>query len=171
MAYDDRQHAGVNHIINYLHESIYMYQIIKHIQQYIKHCSDCHKLQVRRHQQYGKLNSIITPSEPFHIFAMDFIVKLSENAGFDCLATITCKFSKVILLMSGKITWRTQEWADTMIQELLRKNWSISAAFISDCDVKFMSTFWCSMFKALDIMMLIFITYYSQTDSQSEWIN
>ena len=102
---------------------------------------------------------------------MNFIVKLSENARFNCLVIITCKFSKMILLMPGKTTWKMQKWANAMIQKLLRKDWDISAAFISDCDVKFMSIFWCSIFKALDVMMLIFIVYYSQTDGQLKWIN
>ena len=171
MAHDDRQHAGVNCTINHLYESIYIYQMTKHIQQYIKHCPDCHKLQIRRHQQYGKLNPIVTPPEPFHTVAMDFIVKLLKDAGFDCLATITCKFSKVILLVPDKTTWKAQEWADVMIQKLLRKNWSIPAAFISDHNAKFMSTFWHSMFKALDVMMLTSITYHPQTDSQLKWTN
>ena len=169
--HNDRQHAEVNCIINHLCKSIYMYQMIKCVWQYIKHCPDCHKLQVRRHQWYGKLNLIITPPEPFHILTMDFIVKLPENAGFNCLATITCKFSKMILLVPGKTTWRAQEWADVMIQKLLRKDWNISAAFINNCDAKFMSTFWYSMFKALNVTMLTSTAYYPQTDSQLKWIN
>ena len=165
MTHNDKQHAEINCIINHLCESIYMYQMTKCVQQYIKYCLDCHKLQARRHQWYGKLNLIVTPPEPFHTLAMNFIVKLSENAEFNCLATTTCKFSKVILLVPGKTTWKAQEWADVMIQELLRKDWGIFATFISDHNAKFMSTFWCSMFKALNIMMLIFTAYHLQTDS------
>lgn len=55
-----------------------------------------------------------------------------------------------------------------MIQKLLKKDWGISAAFVSDCDVKFILSFWYSIFKALDVAMLTFTTYYLQTDSQLE---
>ena len=51
-----------------------------------------------------------------------------------------------------------------MIQELLRKDWGIPTAFINDCDAKFMSFFWHSMFKALNVVMLTSTAYHSQTD-------
>ena len=58
-----------------------------------------------------------------------------------------------------------------MIQKLLRKDWDISAAFINDYNVKFMSFFWYLMFKVLNVVILIFTVYYSQTNGQSEWVN
>ena len=47
---------------------------------------------------------------PFHIVAIDFIIALPVSIeGYDSLLTITCKFSKRVLLILGITTWDIAE--------------------------------------------------------------
>ena len=97
--------------------SLYIRHLSKRLREFINKCPECQLLQIKRYAPYSELNPIVTPSIPFHTIAIDFIVSLPDNnpSKFDSLATITCKFSKRILLLPGKTTWIAVEWANVVI--------------------------------------------------------
>ena len=89
----------------------------------------------------------------------------------DCLLTITCKFTKRILLTAGKETWSAVQWAEVVLRMLMQHDWGVPRSIISDRDLRFMSAFWKEIFSRLHVKFLTSTAYYSQTDGQSERTN
>ena len=103
---------------------------------------------------------------------MDFIVALPPTTSkHDCLLTITCKYTKRVLLLPGIETWDSVQWADVVIRQLLSHDWGIPMAIISDRDTRFMSSFWKHVFTILQVKFLTSTAYHPQTDGQSERTN
>ena len=149
-----------------------MHQLSRHLQKYIAHYSSCWLYQTKCHRLYGYLVPIQLPTIPFHIITMDFIVSLPVGpVGQNILLTITDKFMKCITLITENDTKTVQDWAKKVINRLLKADWGIPQAIISDRDAKFMSEFWRTTFRQLDISMLTSTVYHPQTDRQSERTN
>ena len=53
------------------------------------------------------------------------------------LLTVTCRFSKKVLLIPGMGTWSASDWADVFLATVM----GIPMGTISDRDSKFMSEF------------------------------
>ena len=162
LAHDRQHHGGYHRIYDRISNSIYLRHLFKHLRTYIEHCPKCELNQTRRHKSYGSIISIDRSGISFHIIVMDFIVTLSDTVeGFDSLLIVIDKFSKRVLLISGKIIFGAAEWADLLLAALVQHKWGISIATISDRDFKFMSELWQIMFQRLGTLILIFTAYYS----------
>ena len=53
--------------------------------------------------------------------------------------SVTCKFTKSIQLIPGKLTMSAAQWAKALLERLLLVNWELPEAIISDRDRKFLS--------------------------------
>ena len=108
LTHDQIYHGDFHKIYDKITLLIYIHQLAKRLRIYIAHCSNCQLNQTKRHSTYNKLTSIITPTILFHTVAINWILALSVTKnGFNVLLTITCKFTKKILLMPDKDTWNT----------------------------------------------------------------
>ena len=139
LAHDQQHHGEYHRIYERIIPSVYIRHLTKHLRAYINHCSICAINQIKRHKSYGSLVSIDRPNVPFHIIAMDFVIALSGE--LDSLLIITDKFSKRILLISGKTIYNAVKWVNIVLTEFMSHDWGIPNAIISDRDSKFMSFF------------------------------
>ena len=72
---------------------------------------------------------------------MDFIVfLLILITGYNTIFTITDKFTKYLILVSRKIIWTAEEWADAYFNKILSR-FGLSRVIISDKDPKFILRF------------------------------
>ena len=85
--------------------------------------------------------------------------------------SVTDKFFKAVIFISGKTTWGAKEWAIRLLDRLIELNWGLPRATISDRDRKFVGEIWREIFKALKVDLLYFIAYYLQTDGMLERSN
>lgn len=171
-AHDEQHHSGYHRSYDRVYPSIYMRHLARNLKSYIEHCPECQLNQTKRHKPHGNLVPIDRPGIPFHTICMDFIVALPlSNEGYDSLLTITCKFSKRLLLVPGKSTWSAAEWADVVLPALVAFGWGIPCGIISDRDTKFMSVFWQAVFNKLGTNLLTATAYHPQSDGQSERTN
>ena len=102
MIHDDNHHSDTHRCFTKISETTFIFRLLKKIRTYIKHCSACQMNQTKRHKPYDELMSVSTESQPFHTITMDFIVDLPDK--YDCLLTITDKFSRSIQLITKYIT-------------------------------------------------------------------
>ena len=172
LAHDEQHHGGFHRTYERITKSMYLRHLSKRLRKYIEHCPRCQLNQTKRHRPYGNMVPIDRPGIPFHTVTMDFIMALPvTDGGFDCLLTITCKFSKRVLLVPGQSNWGAEKWAEVTLAALIGHDWGIPYATISDRDTKFVSVFWKSLFKALGCELLTSTAYHAQTDGQSERTN
>ena len=172
-AHDDCNHAKHHRAYARLSETVYIHKLSKKLTIYIRHCSACQLNQTRRHRQYEELMPIITSFIPFHTIVMDFVLDLpiTNPIDYDCVLNVTNKFFKRMLCISDKSTWTATKWADKVLDRLLKADWEISAAIISDKNSKFLFTFWITMLRKLGVVMLFSAAYHPQTNDLSEKMN
>ena len=170
LIHNQNNHVKHNRVYTRLMKSVYISRLNRKIREYIKHCSTCELNQIKKHASYEKLMSIVTQMKSFTTIAIDFIVILARSE-VDAVLTITCKTSKRITLISKLTTWKVHEWIDALLKRLLIADWKFFERIIFDKDSKFLSDFWKAMFKKLKTNLLLFTTYYSQTDEQSKRTN
>ena len=170
-AHDFTHHDDFMRTYDRLRNSIYVHSMIKHLKVYIAHCLECQINQIKRHLAYDELTFIVSSTISFHTIVMNFIVKLSFSRDMNVLLTITCKFSKKILLISNHDIWFAADWANVIIVALMNHDWDISHVTVSNRDSKFMSDFWQTVFHKFKTTILISTVYHSQTDDQSKRIN
>lgn len=54
---------------------------------------------------------------------------------------MTCRFSKKVLLVKGRLDWSALEWGSRWLTALLEHDWSIPTIMIGDRDPLWLSEF------------------------------
>ncbi|MGI0135223.1 MAG: integrase zinc binding domain-containing protein [Candidatus Micrarchaeaceae archaeon] len=99
-------HIGYAKMHALIISSFYIWRLKHHLRAYLLHCPECLVFQTRRHAPYGSLQPIETPPCPYHTITIDFVLGLPTSAeGYNCLLTLTDKYSKKIALIPGKDTY------------------------------------------------------------------
>ena len=101
----NRHHQGFYRTYDELQPSVYIRGLSRKVKEYIAHCYYCQLNQTQRHRPYRSLNPI-PPKAPFYTITMDFVLALpTANSDKDCMLTITCKYTKKVILIPGKTTY------------------------------------------------------------------
>ena len=160
----DENHLNFVKCYEKINAFYYIRDFSRYLKDYLKHYSKCLIFQTQRHQSYDFLQLILTPSIPFHIIIINFILTLSLFDNFDILMSIICKFFKCVLLISNNVKWSVEEWKKILLNRLNVVDWNLSKIIIFDRDCKFLSKFWTIMFNRLNVKLMYFIVYHSQTN-------
>ena len=169
-AHDDKAHCGFHRCYETITANYFFRKLTRRLRRYLQHCHECNLNQTKRHAPYGSLTPILTPPIPHHTIAMDFILALpTTRSGYNTALTITCKFSKRVTILPGKVDNSAEEWAQIFLDGTV--DWGLPKAIISDRDRKFMSDFWKAVFAKLGSKFLTSTAYHPQTDGQSERTN
>jgi len=172
MAHGDTNHPGFSKLFDIISTSWFIRRLGKQLREYLLHCPQCQVYQTKRHRPYGALQPIESPSVPFHTISIDFVLALPLSAeGFDCVLSVTDKFSKRITLIPGKITFTATDWAKLLLDRLYLADWGVPKVILSDRDPKFLSDLWKAIFNELGVALLYSTAYHPQTDGQSERTN
>ena len=110
----------------------------------------------------------------FYIVIVDFVLTLSLSSSsnsFNCFISINCKFFKRILLMLEKNTHFVAQWKHVFLNRLNLIDWNLFKIIIFDRDRKFFFDFWIIIFTRLNIKLLYFVAYHSQTNDLFERTN
>ncbi len=140
------------------------------LERYIKSCPSCQQSKPSRRKPYGELLPVRTPSQPFEVLALDFVVGLPEGAGFDAMLVTTCKLSKWIRILPGREDYSSEDWAIKFWDEVVRHQ-ALPAALLSDRDPKFTSKFWECLLRKHKIKKLMTAGYHPNADGQAERSN
>jgi hypothetical protein len=149
----------------------YIRDLIKTLRAYIRNCSQCLQIQIRRHKSWRNLQLIHSSSISFHTIIMNFVLELFKVKDIDCILSVIDKFTKRVMLISRKFIYTAEDWAISLLEKSQRRDWEISKVIISDRDRKFLSDLWRILFVRLSVSILYFIAYHSQTNDVSERTN
>ena len=143
----------------------YIRELSRYLKNYFKHCSNCQIYQIRKHVSYESLQFILISAISFHIITINFILTLSIFINdYDTIMSIFCKFIKRITFVLDKFTWFVAQWEKALLNRLNTTNWELLKIIISDRNCKFLSEMWTIIFRKLEIKLLYFIVYHSQTN-------
>jgi hypothetical protein len=168
----EQEHSNSKVCFEIISRSWYIKELIRALREYIRHCSQCQQIQIRRHKSWENLQSIHFSSISFDIIIMNFVLELSKiRDELNCILFVTDKFTKRIMLISEKSTYIAENWAIQLLNETQRRDWDILKMIIFDRDRKFLFDLWRTLFTKLEVFMLYFTVYHSQIDETSERIN
>ena len=173
MAHDEAGHPGYSRTHERIIQMIFVQRLSQRLHEYLRHCPRCRLNQTPRHRPYGTLQPILTLAEPYYTVTIDFILALplSTPDKYNCLLTVTDKFTKKIALIPGQETYKAKDWALSPLNRLMIADWGLPKIIISDRDPKFLSELWRTWFNQLNVQLLTSTSYHPQTDGQSERTN
>ena len=135
----DNDHTEFDRTYEKMTSSWYIRNLIKHLNNYIKHCSICAINRTKRHKSYDSLQWVLFSSVSFHILTIDFVLILFvTHIDINNIMSMTCKFFKRVTIISEIDTWIASQWAKTLLQRLNIANWDFSKMIISNKDRKFL---------------------------------
>ena len=173
LAHDEAGHPGYARTHERIIQTLFIQRLSQKLHENLRHCPKCRINQTPRHKPYGVLQPIFTPLEPCHTITIDFILALPRSSPeeYDCLLTVTDKFSKKLALIPGRETYKAKDWAIALLDRLMIADWGLPKAIVSDHDPKFLSELWRTWFSKLNVQLLTSTSYHPQTDGQSERTN
>ncbi len=161
--------AFCHKIISY---SWYIQGLTKILRSFIRHYPQCLALQTKKHSSYSSLQSIHSLPVLFFIFTRDFMLALSfTTREYNALISVTCKFSKKVILIEDKDTWIAKEWAYVFLAWLDLINWGLPRELITNCSPKFLNKFLTVLFEKLGVKLLYSTIYHPQIDESSKKTN
>ena len=102
--------------------------------------------------------------------SMDFIVDLPPSNIFDCICVIVNRFSKMAHFVPCKKTITNEDMTKLFIDNIYRYH-GLPDDIVSDRGPQFVSKFWQSLFKILQVEIKLSSAFHPQTDGQTEWVN
>ena len=151
-------HKGKKKMIPKLREEYYWKTMTMDIDKYVKSCHSCQTRKTSPTKQYGKNHPFPTPSAPWQVVSMDFLVKLptSRVGGqkFNSLFIVVDLLSKMCHLIPTKTTVNAEGVARLYFDQIYRLH-GLPKGIVSDRDPKFTGAFWRTLQKMIctDLLM------------------
>jgi len=166
-------HRGVKKTYDQLKRWYYWPHMKRTIKERIGECVECAKNKPSRHRQYGQTQIPETPSRPWEIVTMDWIVKLplSKEPGtgkeYDSIWVVMCKQTKYVHFVPFLETASAEHLAYWFLRVVVA-NYGMPAGIMSDRDRLITSKFWQSFTKQLGTKSKLSTAYHPETDGQTE---
>jgi hypothetical protein len=123
-------------------------------------CITCHKANSRLNP-HGLYTPFPIPSVPWEDISMDYVLCLPRTKRGDSIFVVADRFTSLN---------DASHIAELFFREIVRLH-GMSRTIMSDCDTKFLSYFWKTMWRKLGTRSLFFTTCHPQTNGQTKVVN
>ena len=124
----------------------------------------------QRHKPYGLLKQLLIPERLWNSISMDFIETLPTSSGCDSILVIVDRLSKQGIFIPTTIHCTSEDLAMLFVMHVFSKQ-GIPEHVTSDHGPEFVSRFFRSLGKALDMKLHFTSGYHPEGDRQTEWTN
>ena len=124
----------------------------------------------QRHRPYGLLKQLLIPERPWNSISMDFIEKLPMSGSSDTILVIINRLTKQLIFIPTVNTITSPMLAKLFILHVF-SNHGVPSHITSDHGMEFVSTFFCSLGKVLDMKLHFTSGYHPEGDGQTERTN
>jgi hypothetical protein len=170
-AHDGQAHQGARKTYDRLRRDIYAANLRRTVEKYVRSCPQCQLSKPSRHKPFGQLQPIPSSSIPFETLSLDFVVKLPiSTTGYNCILTVTDKFTRAVKLIAGHGTGSAKDWARLFFERVVC-SWGLPRALVSDRDPKFTSLFWKALFETMSTKLCLTAAYHPAANGQAENTN
>src|SRR6266700_5670119 len=133
-------------------------------------CTSCAHAKVPHHKPYGLLKLLPIPECLWNSISMDFIEQLPLSSGFTSILVVVDHLSKQCIFIPMHDTIMAPELAKLFLLHVFLKH-GVPSHITSDRGSEFVSHFFCSLGKALDIRLHFTLGYHPEGDGQTERMN
>src|ERR1700730_13558478 len=140
------------------------------VSDFCKSCTICGRAKAPQHKPYGMLKQHPIPEKLWNSISMDFIEQLPESSGFTAILVVVDRFMKqgIFILTTNKVN--SAELAHLFVLHIFSK-YGVPLHITSDCSSKFISHFFHSLGKVLDMTLHFTSGYHPEGNRQMEWTN
>ncbi len=140
------------------------------VRDYCKSCTTCARSKTPRHLPYGTLKQLPIPERPWNSISMDLIEQLPDSEGYTAILVIVDRLTKQSIFIPTHNTLNAQELAELFILHVFSKH-GVPSHVTSDRGSEFVSHFFRSLGKALDMKLHFTSGYHPEGDGQTERVN
>jgi Integrase zinc binding domain/Integrase core domain len=137
---------------------------------FCKSCTTCLHLKSQRHRPYSTLQQLPIPEQPWNSISMDFIEQLLASSGFTAILVVVCCLTKQSIFIPTYNTITSADLACLFILHIFSKH-GVPSHVTLDRGSEFVSHFFRSLGKALDMKLHFTSGYHPEGDSQTEHVN
>eukprot|EP00253_Pinus_taeda_P032776 PITA_32776 len=139
--------------------------------EYLARCLECQQVKAENQHPAGLLQPLPIPEWKWETITMDFITGFPKSKkNNDSIMVVVDKLSKSSNFIPVQSTYRAAQIANVFMQNISKLH-RLPKTIISNCDVKFTSVFWRTLFEGLGTQLNFSTAYHPQTDGQTERVN
>ena len=163
-------HPGQNKTVELIRREYTWPGLREFVKKYCKSCTTCMRAKPQRHKPYGLLKQLPIPERPWNSISMDFIETLPTSSGCDSILVIVDRLSKQSIFVPTTIHCTSEDLAQIFIMHVFSKH-GVPEHVTSDRGSEFVSRFFRSLGKALDMKLHFTSGYHPEGDGQTERTN
>ena len=163
-------HSGQNKSVDLIRRDYTWPGLHEFVKKYIKTCTTCMRSKPQRHKPYSLLKQLPVPERPWNSISMDFIETLPTSSGCDSILVIVDRLSKQGIFILTTIHCTSEDLAGLFVMHVFSKH-GVPEHVTSDRGPEFVSRFFRSLGKALDMKLHFTSGWYPEGDGQMERTN
>jgi len=163
-------HFGQNRTLELIQRKYTWPGLRTFVKDYVRSCTSCTQAKTLHHRPYGLLKQLPVPERPWNSISMDFIEQLPDSTGFTAILVIVDRLSKQAIFIPTHDTITSPELTKLFLLHVFSKH-GVPAHVTSDCGTEFVSHFFRSLGKALDMCLHFTSSYHPEGDGQTEQSN
>jgi hypothetical protein len=156
-------HFSQNHTLELIWHKYTWPGIHTYIKDYVKSCTTCARAKVPRHKPFRLLKQLPIPERPWNSISMDFIKQLLDSSGYTAILIIIDHLSKQAIFIPTHNTITSLDLARLFLLHVFSKH-GIPSHVTSDQGTEFVSHFFHSLGKALDMILHFTSGYHPEGD-------
>ena len=163
-------HFGQNKTLKLIRRDYTWPKIRTFVQDYCRSCTTCARAKVPRHRPYGTLKQLPIPEKPWNSISMDFIEQLPDSDGFTSILVVVDRLTKQAVFIPTHDTITSAQLANLFVMHVFSKH-GVPSHVTSDRGTEFVSHFFRSLGKALDMRLHFTSGHHPEGDGQTERVN
>jgi len=163
-------HFGQNKTLQLIRRDYVWPNLRSFVQQFCSSCTICKRSKAPRHKPYGFLKQLPIPERPWNSISMDFIEHLPDSDGNTAILVIVDRLSKQGIFIPTVDEITAQDLANLFVLHVFSKH-GVPSHVTCDRGSEFISHFFRSLGKALDMKIHFTSGYHPEGDGQTERLN
>ena len=170
-AHDALEHFGFDKSYAFLRDAYHWPHMRRELgSMYIPSCEDCQRNKSPTTKPHGPPHPLPIPGARGDAIAIDFIGRLPDDEGFDCIATVTDRLGADLRLIPTRTDVSGEELAVQFFDHWYCEN-GLPTEIVSDRDKLFVSAFWKTPHKLSGVKLKLSTAFHRQSDDASKRTN
>ena len=140
------------------------------VKEWVKGCDVCQRNQSDLAAYPGLLQPLAIPEQIWQDISMGFNEPLPLSHGKSALLVVVDRLSKYAHFLPIPHPYTTSQVAQLFLDHVYKLH-GLPKTIVSDRDKIFMSSFWQSLFKMLQVQLKMSTAYHPESDGQTEIVN
>ena len=171
LCHDSMGHFGTDKSYALLRSSYYWPHMRRDLERlYVPSCEACQRNKSPTQKPRGPLHPLPVPDGRLQCIAIDFIGRLPEDNGFDCICTITCRLGSELRVFPCRYDMSAEEFAELFFVHWYCEN-GLPIDIVTDRDKLFVSAFWKALHRLTGVDLKMSTSFHPETDGSSERTN